>query len=861
MQLSPGVRVRSFEVLGPVGAGGMGAVYRARDTRLGREVAIKILQDDVSKSREYLHRFEREARAASALNHPNIITIFEIGDHGGLPFIAMELVDGLSLRETLKKGPIPLRRLLDIAAQVADGLAAAHECGIVHRDLKPENVMLTKEGRVKILDFGLARVNHPVSAADSTSEFSSIRTPEGRILGTAAYVSPEQASGGRQIDYRSDQFSFGSLLYELATGRRAFERGSTIETLAAIMRDEPEPVQRRNPRIPAPLVWIIDRCLAKDPAARYRSTRDLAEEVRTLRDRLPETSPGRLAMPSRWSRSVRSIAVSIVALAVVLAAIAFSGRMKAQQLPHEKYLAVLPFADLSGRADALLFSQGFSEAVSSRLSRYSGVQVIPPSSSAALVAKKATFKRVAEEVGATLLLNASLQRLGDELRVSYSIIDPARGSNVAGDDVTGSAGNLWSIQDEVADGVARQLGIVERKQPTPHAGLETPREQDLYVRALGALDHPDDQKSIDTAINFLDELTQTNADSSLVQAALARALRARYLITNEKNSIEGAIRASERARRLDPDSADVLMTVGAVKIATGDYEGAVESFRKAVARQPASAEAMVGLGSSLQKKHDDTAAEIAYRRAIELLPTWWVPHNEAGLLYSEEQRLADAEREFRAVIKLNPSNGWGYMNLGVVQIKRGRLRDATVVLERAAALGQPGAYSNLGYCYYFLGDFDRAAAFYRKAVELAPTVAVRWANLADACTWSTQCRGEVTADYQKAIELLRRDLFVNPKSARTHGTLAVCLAKTGRTAEAIQHMKIALELDPANSARMYQAARVSQANGRQQEAVAWLEKAVAAGYQMSELEHDPEFGELRSSAVYRNRFVKSGSPT
>ena len=292
MRLSAGARVRSFEVIGPLGAGGMGAVYRARDVKLGRDVAIKFLQDDLSRNHEYLHRFEREARAASALNHPNIITIFEINEFEGAPFIAMELVEGTVLRELLKKGAVPIRKLLEIAAQIADGLGAAHAKGIVHRDLKPENVMLTNDGRVKILDFGLARVDRPAASGDATSELSAIRTPEGRILGTASYVSPEQAAGGRSVDFRSDQFSFGSLLYELATARRAFERNSVVETLAAIMRDEPDPVQRLNPKIPPPLCWIVERCLSKEPADRYASTTDLARELRTLRERLPETGSG-----------------------------------------------------------------------------------------------------------------------------------------------------------------------------------------------------------------------------------------------------------------------------------------------------------------------------------------------------------------------------------------------------------------------------------------------------------------------------------------------------------------------------------------------------------------------------------------
>ncbi|HEY3056567.1 MAG TPA: serine/threonine-protein kinase, partial [Thermoanaerobaculia bacterium] len=287
MQLSIGARVHTFEVVGRLGAGAMGAVYRARDGKLGRDVAIKFLQDKLSASREYLRRFEREARAASALNHPNIITIFEIDEFEGAPFIAMELVDGQSLRDLLRRGALPVRKLLDLAAQIAEGLAAAHDSGIIHRDLKPENVMVTKDGRVKIVDFGLARISRPADADASTADITSVRTPDGRVLGTAAYVSPEQASGGRSIDFRADQFSFGSILYEMGTGRRAFQRDTTMETLAAIMRDEPEPVQRLNSRIPPPLCWIVERCLAKDPAERYASTRDLARELRTLRERLP----------------------------------------------------------------------------------------------------------------------------------------------------------------------------------------------------------------------------------------------------------------------------------------------------------------------------------------------------------------------------------------------------------------------------------------------------------------------------------------------------------------------------------------------------------------------------------------------
>src|SRR5687768_5710448 len=265
----------------------MGSVYRARDPRLGREIAIKILQDRFAGNREYLNRFEQEARAASALNHPNIITIYEIDEMDGVPFIAMELVEGTRLRDVLRSGPVSVRKLLSIGAQMAEGLAVAHERGIVHRDLKPENVMITQDGRVKILDFGLARLRLETSPDETTSEL--LTQLEGRVIGTAGYMSPEQASGN-PIDFHSDQFSFGAMLYEMATGRRPFSRSTPLDTLSAIVHDEPDSIEQANSKVPAPLRWIITRCLSKDPRDRYASTRDLARDLQTLRDHLGETT-------------------------------------------------------------------------------------------------------------------------------------------------------------------------------------------------------------------------------------------------------------------------------------------------------------------------------------------------------------------------------------------------------------------------------------------------------------------------------------------------------------------------------------------------------------------------------------------
>jgi serine/threonine protein kinase len=287
MALTSGTKLGPYEIIELLGAGGMGEVYRARDARLDRSVAIKILPAAFSADSDRLHRFEKEARSASALNHPNIITIHELGQDGSTHYIAMEMVEGKTLRELLDSGLLPMRKAIEIAAQIAEGLTKAHEAGIAHRDLKPENLMVSHDGFVKILDFGLAKLAPTSGERPDMCITSASQTQPGLVLGTVGYMSPEQASGDR-LDFRSDQFSFGLVLYEMVTGKRAFQRSTAAETLVAILREPPEPITRQNRDAPAPLCWAIERCLAKEPDKRYVSTRDLARELATIRDRFLE---------------------------------------------------------------------------------------------------------------------------------------------------------------------------------------------------------------------------------------------------------------------------------------------------------------------------------------------------------------------------------------------------------------------------------------------------------------------------------------------------------------------------------------------------------------------------------------------
>ena len=319
MTLSAGTRLGPYEILGPIGAGGMGEVYRARDTRLGRDVAVKVLPGEVSHTPERLHRFEQEARLAGSLNHPNVLTVFDVGAHDGAPYLVTELLEGRSLREVLAAGPLPPRKAGEYAQQTARGLAAAHERGVVHRDLKPANLFVTKDGRLKILDFGLAKLTQvdPLDVADSQL---STDTAEGKVVGTIGYMSPEQVRG-HAVDARSDIFALGAVVYELLSGRRAFTGDTAADTMTAILTKDPEDLSRPGLVVPASLDRIVRRCLEKDPAERFQSAKDVAFALEAESGTGGIVPAGIPVVSWRWRRVAAGAALVILGLAAAIAAL------------------------------------------------------------------------------------------------------------------------------------------------------------------------------------------------------------------------------------------------------------------------------------------------------------------------------------------------------------------------------------------------------------------------------------------------------------------------------------------------------------------------------------------------------------
>ncbi|MEO6259786.1 MAG: serine/threonine-protein kinase, partial [Thermoanaerobaculia bacterium] len=482
MTLHAGTTVGPYEIVAPIGAGGMGEVYRARDRKLDREVALKVLSAELSASAEHLRRFEQEARAASALNHPNIIAIYDVGRIDSVSYIAMELVDGHDLRSMTAEAPIPLKRVLRIACKVADGLAAAHEKGIVHRDLKPENVIVSNEGFVKIVDFGLAKLVSPFSQTDTTRP----HTSPGSVFGTVGYMSPEQASG-KATDFRGDQFSFGVILFELLASQRPFERPSAAETMTAIIREDApllpeglEPVRDR-------LEGVLGRCLAKDPRERYGSTRDLARDLREIRDAITRPADsGRRSAPLPHPKVVRG-RISRVAGAVAMVAAVAVGVLVVRDYTRvptrgARSVAVLPFRNLGGSVANQDFTDGLSETIAARLAEAPSLRVVSPFDGVTPSTVQSAAE-VARRRGVDVLLRGSVQHSGDILRVTYAVIEGSTGRQMAGQTVTGPARDLFAFEDNVADQILRSLGAAPVAAHRSTVALTTPRDQKLYVEA------------------------------------------------------------------------------------------------------------------------------------------------------------------------------------------------------------------------------------------------------------------------------------------------------------------------------------------------------------------------------------------
>jgi serine/threonine protein kinase/Tfp pilus assembly protein PilF len=658
MTLSAGTRLGPYEILSPLGAGGMGEVYRARDTRLGREVAVKVLPAALASDPERLKRFEREARSASSLNHPNIVTIYDIGSADSVSYIAMEVVNGESLRAVLAEGALPVRRLLLIGTQVADGLAKAHAAGIVHRDLKPENVMVTEDGLVKILDFGLAKLTQPDTSGGMTQAPTvSGATEEGIILGTVGYMSPEQATG-KSVDYRSDQFSFGSILYEMATGQRAFHRPSAPQTLAAIIQEEPEPIATLNPKIPVPVRWIAERCLSKEPRNRYTSTDDLAKELAKVRDHLAEAT---------------------------------SGSAPIVETPAaEASIAVLPFRNMSAEPDAEYFSDGISEEIINALAQIGALRVAARTSSFAFKGKDTDIRRIGGELGVRTMLEGSVRQAGRRLRITAQLIDVASGYHLWSERYDREMQDVFAVQDEIARSIAQRLEprlVGSRRGPLVAPPTEDVEAYDLFLKG-----------------RYFQNLRRPRLAIEQFEAAVARDPRCAAAHTGIADAygqwgyyggiptweaFGRARAAAEKAHELTPDAPGVHLSLGIIEQYYGwDVVKEERELRIAIEHGPRSAEGYFWLSVCLVcVGRVEEALEVA-RRGADLEPHSANLQAQIGWTFLVRRRFEEAEQEFRKAVALDPEAGYPLMSLGLACQETGAVAEAIRVFERGVEATQ-----------------------------------------------------------------------------------------------------------------------------------------------------------------------------
>ncbi|HEX2123364.1 MAG TPA: protein kinase [Thermoanaerobaculia bacterium] len=857
MKVSAGDRIGPYEILGTLGVGGMGEVYRARDEKLGRDVALKILPRDLAANTDALRRFEQEARAASALNHPNIVTIYEVSRTDDRAWIAMELVDGEDLRTLIERDPPTLKSALRIAVKVAEGISAAHERGIVHRDLKPENVMISRDGFVKILDFGLAKQMRILSSNDTTVP----HTTPGAVFGTVGYMSPEQAKG-KEMDYRSDQFSLGVILYELLTRVRPFERESKPETMTAIIRDDPPPPSDVNEQVPRELDRIVARCLAKHARERYGSTRDLAHDLREVRDGLTHPSyrsarSGPPFSPPAALRKRRTWTIAASAL-LVIALGAGGAKMWSRSRDAERIraIAVMPFRDLTNSAEGRMLADGISEMIATRLSDVRELRVTPPYEGVP-IAETDDVRAAARRKRVQAVIRGSVQRGGDAVRVTYALVDGASGDTLLSASATRPASELFALEDAIADDLARTLGRVTPKRPQPAAAALSAEDQRRFVEAVGLLQRVKDEDSVSRAITTLESILGNARESGAVNALLARALLYKASLARRPALIEQATVYASRGVTLSTNDPEAHVTLGELHRMSNRYTDALASFERALQLRPDHVKAITGVAEAYVGLGRAADAETMYRKAIALRPDVGSTYMKYGGFCYRNGRYEEAAQHFRKSTELTPDFSHAHANLGAALQALGRHDEALAAYEKSLAI-QPTAagYSNLGTLQFYLGRYDRAEEAYEQAALLAPSDYVLWLNLGDARRWAGGGRLGANDAYTRALTHARQHVSATPGDAYARGIVATLLAKIGKGDEAQKEIRRALESDPTNPRILYHASVVATLRGNHDGGVSWLERAIAAGYPAEDAVRDPELAAIRELPSFRSA-VKS----
>jgi eukaryotic-like serine/threonine-protein kinase len=706
----------------------MGEVYLAYDTVLRRSVAIKVLRDAANDSGN-LRRFEREAYAASSLNHPNILTIYEIGTADDHYFIASEYVEGKSLRQWMTEGRLPLTRVLDIAAQVATALSAAHTAGIVHRDIKPENIMVRPDQIAKVLDFGLAKLaeqTHPSAEAEDTVAFST--TGPGFLVGTIPYMSPEQVRGQR-VDARSDIWSLGVVLYEMVTGQRPFDGETRSDIIAAILTSEPELLA---PDIPAELGDIISKALRRDFDQRYQSAGDLASDLRSLRQRVefeveyerklqsvrgidspPARPAGRSSIVPKRRRSSLVVA-GVVAALVLFGYLAYSRYSSAKYGETIDSIAVLSFANASGDPELEYLAEGLSESIINKLAQLPDLKVISRSSAARYKATEADPKRIARDLGVEAIVLGRIAKRESDLHISAELVNANDSAHLWGGQYSRRAEGLVALHGEIAEEIALRLrgqlsaGEAQRleKRETTNS-----RAYDLLLKGR-ALWRKGGSENWKKAIDYYQQATVLDPNYAQAYAYLGGSYKSLIgnSILDPGEFRMAAEAATKRALELDPNLADAHYTLANLRTDAWDWAGAEQAFKRAIELNPSSAAAHNAYSNYLavMGRHDESVASI--RRARELDPLSLIIHANVGYRLYFARRYDESIESLKKSLELDKNHALAHILLGYNYAAKRMYPEAIAAYHQAIKSGMdtPGTHISLGAAYAGSGETKSA---------------------------------------------------------------------------------------------------------------------------------------------------------
>ncbi len=726
-----GRELANYKIISLLGKGGMGEVYSAQDTRLNHVVALKILPPGMATDQDRMRRFTREAKAASALKHPNVATIYDIGKSEGTSFIAMEYIEGQTLAAKISGRPLDVGEIVEITIQVADALGEAQSKGVTHRDIKPANIMLTPRGQVKVLDFGLAKITRPEWQTVSSDISTASRTETGVVMGTAPYMSPEQALG-QEVDHRSDIFSLGVLAYEMTTGCRPFTGASATEIIDQILHAQPEPIVRYNEHAPAELERIVNRLLEKERERRYQSAGELLQDLRKLKEKLESGAAVTVAVSRRRERRIRALrrllAVSIVApLVAGLIYLLLLRNSSTTISPNIRSVAVLPLENLSGDSSQDYFADGMTEEMIANLGKIVALRVTSRTSVMQYKGVKKPLPEIARALNVDGVIEGSVKRIGQRVRITAQLIEAKADRQLWSESYERDAQDILALQDEIARAIAEAVKVKlapEERLRLSRVRSVDPEAQEAYFKGRYHASKRNEE-GLRTAITYYQEAIAKDKLYPHPHIGLADAYQAlsTFMVgaLPQAQSFPKVEAAARGALDLDETLAEGHTFLAVMRLYRWEWREAEQGFKRALELNPSYALAHSWYSQYLasQARLDEARAEAKRARDLDPLSPYIV-QNVAFIAYYARQY--DEMIEYsRQALKLDPNYVWARWRLGMAYVMQSRFKEAVEECERAAALARrsPPALSFLGYAYGMAGRRGEAQQVLNELVEMS----------------------------------------------------------------------------------------------------------------------------------------------